>query len=170
MLQLSTEDLQHFGNGAFQFESRNSILIKSSSENKMYKFPLDRHQYYRMCHVAAKCCQLLSSVQRLASINTTAAVINLSETEVLQTSCFTYQCLPHNPLTCSEARQCLINLYSEVCAAIHTLHDNLHLAHLDIRLDNRCFDQQYKPVFIDLDRAESCSVLPSLLGSSESCM
>ena len=166
VLQLSTEDLQQFGNGAFQFESRNSILIKSSSENKMYKFPLDMHQYYRM----SKCCHMLSIVHRLASINTTAAVINLSETEVLQRRCFTYQCLPHNPLTCSEARQCLINLYSDVCAAIHTLHDNLHLAHLDIRLDNICFDQQYKPVFIDIDRAESRSVLPSLLGSSESCM
>ena len=33
-----------------------------------------------------------------------------------------------------------------------------------------CFDQQYKPVFIDIDRAESPGELPSLLGSSESCM
>jgi len=51
-----------------------------------------------------------------------------------------------------------------VYSALSELHTKLHLAHLDVRLENICFDAQSHPVLVDLDRAKdkddlACSLL-----------
>ena len=56
-------------------------------------------------------------------------------------------------MTREEANQCLKDFFCAVAEAIKGLHTS-GLAHMDIRLENICFDQDYKPVFIDLDRSE----------------
>ena len=48
----------------------------------------------------------------------------------------------------------LQQLFSDVRSVSGQLHDTEKLAHLEIRLDNRCFKQQCKPILFDLDRSE----------------
>ena len=54
-------------------------------------------------------------------------------------------------------------------SVIGQLHDKYKLAHMDIRLDNICFNQQFKPILIDLDRSEG---IGTIVGQSDyaSCM
>ena len=65
---------------------------------------------------------------------------------------------------------CTTSSYHSVCNSVSgQLHDTYKLAHMDIRLDNICFNQQFKPILIDLDRSEW---LGSIVGQSDyaSCM
>jgi len=45
-----------------------------------------------------------------------------------------------------------------VYSAIQTLHNELGYAHLDIRVENICFNKDYKLALIDLDRAEKATI------------
>ena len=74
---------------------------------------------------------------------------------------FKFKKLPYLPLTINQAQRCLKDFVSGVHTALTVLHQSFRLAHLDIRLENICFDQvAYQaadqavfPVLIDLDRA-----------------
>ena len=58
-----------------------------------------------------------------------------------------------------------------MCKAIDELHRVPQLAHLDIRLDNVCFDSNCEAVLIDLERAKRIGRhLPEYLQDCESCM
>ena len=73
-------------------------------------------------------------------------------------------------MTVEEAKKCLQHFFCEVRSVIGQLHDTYKLAHMDIRLDNICFNQQFKPLLSDLDRSE---VLGTDLGEESayaSCM
>lgn len=62
-----------------------------------------------------------------------------------------YNKVKHCPLIISEAAKCLKNFVSKVnYVVIEALHRE-GLAHLDIKLENFCFDDQYSVVLIDLD-------------------
>ena len=158
VLQLAEDDLQHyFGKGAIQLASENSIMIRSQTNT--YKIPLWENQKKTM---------------DLASVITSASfhhVVNLVEYKIHDLYCFMYDWLPYYPMVREEAQGCIGHLFTEIRSAIKQLHLQTKLAHLDIRLDNVCFNVRCKPVLIDLERTERIGrSLPSHLGDSKSCM
>lgn len=56
----------------------------------------------------------------------------------------------YSPLTREEAKRCLVELILGVANALKSIHSApLHIAHLDVWLDNICFDDE---ILIDPDR------------------
>ena len=72
---------------------------------------------------------------------------------------FKFKRLPHLPLNKDKAKLCLKCFISEVHIALTELHQSYFLAHLDVRLENICFNQTAQPVLIDLDRAVQVDTL-----------
>ena len=71
--------------------------------------------------------------------------------------------LPHDPVDCDEANQCMYNIVKEVAHAIQDLHV-LGWAHQDIiRLDNICYNADYQPILIDLDRVHDIAQYPPVV-------
>ena len=63
------------------------------------------------------------------------------------------------PLTCVEARMCLLEFVSTIRDAITSLRER-KIAHLDIRLENICFDvNSSKALLIDVDRSVKYTLL-----------
>lgn len=71
---------------------------------------------------------------------------------------FFYKHLPYDPLSLPEAKLCIKQFVNKVCCLIQTLHDDVKWVHLDIRLENFCFDSCMEPVFIDFDRSQSIAL------------
>ena len=58
------------------------------------------------------------------------------------------------PIKRETARSDIVPLVSSVVFALNEVHGH-GLAHLDIRLDNICFDTENRAIFIDLDRCQN---------------
>ena len=85
---------------------------------------------------------------------------------------FKYPRVEYAPLSREEARECLKCLVKEIRECIEELH-RIGVTHNDLRLENICFNDQYKAVLIDMDRCYSSSdIYPGFLESSSlnSCM
>ena len=172
VLQLAGDDLvTYFGEGAIQLESKNSIMIRSKT--KAYKIPLWVNERDKMV-IASQALTIASQALALASLLTSSSfhhVVNLVEYEIHGLLCFMYDWLPHYPMVREEAKRCIGHLFTEICSAIKQLHLQTKLGHMDIRLDNICFNVNYKPVLIDLERAERIrNKFPPYLSESASCM
>ena len=74
--------------------------------------------------------------------------------------------LYHSPVTREVARRYIVPFVSEVIECVNALH-KCDLAHLDIRIENVCFDDQMKAVLIDLDRSDDKNELVMNLNSYE---
>ena len=83
-----------------------------------------------------------------------AITVQLQPASSSETVFFKYDRVHYDPRTVEEAKKCLQHFFCEVRSVIGQLHDTYKLAHMDIRLDNICFNQQFKPLLIDLDRSE----------------
>lgn len=81
---------------------------------------------------------------------------------------FKYPRVQYNPMNSNEARKCLKDFSYSVHKSLTIMHTILDLAHMDVRLDNICFNQDHQPVFIDLDR--SCFSNTRLEPYGSSCM
>jgi hypothetical protein len=68
-----------------------------------------------------------------------------------------YQRVKYDPLSTTESKSCLRMLILEVSEALQRMHQS-GIAHNDIRLPNICFNDLYKPVFIDIDRATKLDI------------
>lgn len=73
---------------------------------------------------------------------------------------FRYKAVHHNPLSVEEARLCLGDLVSKIHAALTCLH-HMNFCHLDVRLENICFEEDYSVKFIDMDRARDIYMIYS---------
>ena len=69
------------------------------------------------------------------------------------------------PLEVEDAKWCLGDLVIEIDESIAQLHD-IGLSHNDVRLENICFNDSYKSVFIDLERCMVISKMHTMFGSS----
>ena len=78
---------------------------------------------------------------------------------------FYYTKIKHNPMTPNEAAGCLGHFMRELCGTLCILHDK-DFAHLDLRLENICFDDNDKLVLVDLDRCTSTSNFSDADGTS----
>ena len=96
--------------------------------------------------------------------------IHLTLEQVGVSEFYMYPRVYYDPMNCAEGRQCLKNFYCSVCDILQQLHDILKLVHLDIRLENICFNQSYQPVFIDMDRAMNVGAVKLPYTASRSCM
>ena len=122
-----------------QVESGESVVIINLQREKVYKQPLLHVARYRL-------------------------LVCLSNLE--NPSLFTRSLLPtarHNkyfefpllkpPIKRETAKSDLISFVSSVVFALNELHE-LGLAHLDVRLENVCFDSDNRAILIDLDRCQ----------------
>ena len=66
-------------------------------------------------------------------------------------SIYHYPKVKYSPLKREDAKRCLGYLVREIRLCIAQLH-TIVLSHNDVQLENICFDDRYKAVFIDVDR------------------
>ena len=155
LVPLSQVDLDLFRDGAngspVQLPSKESILVRHGMD--YFKSPAKLYDFSHLQYVAS-------------TIPPALPTIKLHIVEVGNAVFFKYRGIPYGPLTTKEARSCLYDLVPKLVQVLKSLHDG-GWAHQDIRLDNICFDQQYMPVFIDLDRFRK-STLMGLSGNG--CM
>ena len=97
--------------------------------------------------------------------------LNYSKYRNLGIYVFKYPKVTYSPLLRQEARQCLGQLVTEIKKCIDQLH-SAGLSHNDVHLGNVCFNDDYKPVLIDMERVKGLSRLHPLFssGSVKSCM
>lgn len=142
---LSNECMASFGNDYEQVEANEAIMFFAG--DTCYKTPIQKQDSAN-----------LKIFCRTLSEPLLAHFINLAKEPAVKG--FKYSKVPHRPLSASEARQCLGDLVGQVHVALDLLHSH-GLSHMDVRLENICFDENYKAKFIDLDRScetDECSV------------
>ena len=149
LVPLSQEDLRLFGDGAkgspVQLPSRASILVRHGMD------------YFKSPAMLGEVLQL--ALLQYNSILQALPIIKLQRLWVEDTIYYKYRGIPNDPLTRSEAQSCLYDLVQKLVQVIEFFHQN-GWAHQDIRLQNICFDEEYMPVFIDLDRCKRSSLRP----------
>ena len=148
LMKLSTEDLEKFnGINPKQIPSQGSILV--SCGDSIFKLPLWNLPVAVLNFVVSRL-----TVVALSRPSQNAITRQLQPALLSETYFFKYDRVHYDPMTAEEAKKCLQHFFSEVRSVIGQLHDTYKLAHMDIRLDNICFNQQFKPILIDLDRSE----------------
>ena len=149
LVPLSQEDLRLFGDGAkgstVQLPSRASILVRHGMD------------YFKSPAMLGEVHQL--DLLQYNSILQALPIIKLQRLWVEDTIYYKYRGIPNDPLTRSEAQSCLYDLVQKLVHVIEFFHQN-GWAHQDIRLQNICFDEEYMPVFIDLDRCKRSNYRP----------
>ncbi len=138
---LTERELQFFGNvmkdTVLQLKSRQSVLLKGAQV--CYKFPV---------RVSTSAALLIVSQALLGGF-----AIELTKHSD-QYKCFSYEYVSRNPLVEDEVELCLGDFVCKVAQQILALHQ-CEFAHLDLRIDNICFNDNFEPILIDLDRATS---------------
>ena len=164
LMKLSTDDLEKFnGINPKQIPSQGSLMV--SCGDSICKRPLWKlHE----CVLTRVVSQL--TVVALSRPSQKAITVQLQPAIISETLFFKYDRVYYDPMTVEEAKKCLQHFFGEVYAVIGQLHDNYKLAHMDIRLDNICFNQQLKPILIDLDCSEAIYKPVGINASSASCM
>ena len=148
LMKLSTDDLEKFnGINPKQIPSQGAIMV--SCGDSIFKRPLWN---LHACVLTRVVSQL--TVVALSRPSQNAITIQKQPAIISETYFFKYDRVHYDPMTEEEAKKCLQHFFSEVRSVIGQLHDTYKLAHMDIRLDNICFNQQFKPILIDLDRSE----------------
>ena len=134
VVSLSTDDLMYFGSGAEQMPSTTSTLVKCG------------HSYYK--HPFKANITLLWSL----SFTDNPLRITLFPEKKGDLFFFRYEAVHYDPLTAEDAYKCLREFVQCLHATIKAFH-NEGYAHLDIRLENVCFDEHFRPILVDLDRS-----------------
>lgn len=70
----------------------------------------------------------------------------------MELSIIRFEKLTHAPLRAEEAKCCLPTLSPKIFTALDQIHSDLHIAHLDVKLDNIYYNAKLELVLIDLDR------------------
>ena len=149
---------QRFGQKFGQIPSNNAIMVQSDTH--VLKLPMRRNELDALERCRRSVC----------SQNVSTFVIQLTLEGVGDANFYMYTRVYYDPMNCDEARKCLKQFYCSVRNSLRQLHNILELAHLDIRLDNICFNQSFQPVFIDLDRNMTVSEKKVMYTDSHSCM
>ena len=153
LIRLSREELECFGEEAAEVACQSGILV--GSKDYYYKMPIR----FSASFITYTCHRELKSA---ADPITFGCVRSKTGKRV---GFFKSPTLPHDH---DEAKQCLYNLVKEVAHTIQDLHA-LDWAHQDIRLDNICYNADYQPVLIDLDRVHNVMEYPPVI-YPDSCM
>ena len=144
LMKLSTDDLEKFnGINPKQIPSQGALMV--SCGDSIFKRPLWKLHVSALHLVAEKFFWRPSQK---------AITVQLQPALISEAVFFKYERVHYDPLTVEEAKKCLQHFFGEVRSVSGQLHDTYKLAHRDIRLDNICFNQQFKPILLDLDRSE----------------
>ena len=128
-----------FGADSYQLHSGESVVIMCPSRHLVYKFPLGRRAFASLTYFATNL-----DLQRTAKPRIATSLRGWFEYDAYSP-----------PLSSSNARQYIVPLVETVVEAIKELH-GVGSAHLDIRLENICFDGNSRAILIDIDR--SCRI------------
>ena len=155
LVPLSQGDLSAFGDGAtgspVQLPSSAAILVRHGMD--YFKAP-------------AHYVEVLQLLTMAVDSTPTPGTIRLHHMRVGRSGFFKYTGVPYGPLTRTEAQGCLYDLVPQLVQVVKSLHTS-GWAHQDIRLENICFDETFRPVFIDLDR---CKAAHGVCWHGEGCM
>ena len=161
LMKVSTADLEKFnGINPKQIPSQGAIMV--SCGDSIFKRPLWNLHVAVLNRVAAKFFWKRPS-QNAITVQIQPAIIS-------ETYFFKYERVHYDPMTVEEAKKCLHHFFCEVYSVIGQLHDTDKLAHRDIRFDNICFNQQFKPILIDLDHSEGIGTDRVYESDYASCM
>lgn len=145
-LKLSQNDLKKIGDGVTQVPTRSSILATNGS----HYFKIYPHNSMVICNLA-----LMEIVQFKSGLPLKQFLLP----STVKRPIVKFPALPYPPLGTMDAKNCLRELVSGVVEALEKIHvEPYEMAHLDVRLDNICFDEQGKPVLIDPDRMRTTDV------------
>lgn len=135
-IKLSGDEMNIYGRNCKQIEAKEAIMFYC--EGQYYKIPVTKKDNSNLSWY---------SFAILGCNDTFQHFIKLQKS-----GCFyTYKAVKYDPLTTSQARECLGDLVSQIHKALSKLH--AIMCHLDIRLENICFQEDYSLMFIDVDRS-----------------
>lgn len=156
---LSPLELELFGEGAYQLNSSEALIVDAGTH--IFKFPLWHSDFQ-----AVRCIAALTRDKEFKH------VIKPERCTIGVVSLFRYRRVFYNPLTDQEARSCLHDFYLKASQAIQQLHEELEVVHMDIHLENICFNEAFEAVLIDLERSDSVGTSSSFRyhGYYRSCM
>ena len=143
-----------WGDEAYQVKSGFSIVIFEPKEKHVYKHPLELGAASKMNHLIREL-----SKGKLAVLKYSAIPIS---SEGYQHEYFMFN-MYRRPINVVEAKNYIAELTHMVVRAIKELHETARLVHLDVRLDNICFDHHGEAVLIDLDRSLSVDADPDAI-------
>ena len=126
-----------FGEVAMEVESGESVVIVNRQLQKVYKRPLHSINRYMLS-------SLMGREDRSLFTRSLPPIAQHKEFPLLKP-----------PIKRETARSDLFTFVSSVVFSLNELHNGLGLAHLDIRLDNVCFDSDNRAILIDLDRCQN---------------
>lgn len=104
---------------------------------------------------------------RLSTIKQTGCFVNYEF--IPDINGYRYPAAKYDPLTIDEAKQCLGDLVQLTIEALECIH-NIWILHLDVRLENICFDSEYNIKLIDFDRCTSINTVGTKDLYPDSCM
>ena len=165
VMHLSAMELGFFGEGSSQEPAKNSIIVRNKTW--VYKKPFWYEDESRLQNMSSR---LEICKAKRSGCTSKHYAIELENTLLSGSQFFRYQNVPHNPMSDTEVKKCLREFYSRVHTALENVHKELKLAHMDIRLNNICFNDRFQPILIDFDRSlpTTMSMIPLTYGKS--CM
>ena len=137
-ITLSNNAMGAFGSDYKQIEAKEAMMFLA--DGMYYKVPISKQDAANLEYICLKL--------ELRKMN---CVIDLTEEKRIPQG-FKYQAVHYSPLLRSEAQKCLLDLVRGIYSALTELHD-AELCHLDVRLENICFTEEFHLKLIDLDRS-----------------
>ena len=145
IVPLTSQFLTHRLAGAQQIPSGHSVVVLDTPHNRVLKHPLQMEDTNRLYHL-----------QLIKATGLERSLLPENMVTIGHMHYFTYQLLLQ-PMSRNKAKSVFQGpkgFADGVFKAIQELHSTLKLAHLDIRLENVCFQpESHMPILIDLDRA-----------------
>lgn len=136
------------GPSAHQISSGESVVIVDLARSKVFKHNFVSREF--------ACALRLLNEQQTGKVHLERSLLPLEQVQIGGVHYLTYQLLL-KPLSRAEARALfggVDGFASGVVRALHELHDRSSLAHLDLRLENVCFEpDSHRAILIDLDRS-----------------
>ena len=143
-----------------QFESKEALLI--SYNGRMWKYPARAMDRQRLRSVPGDLPFLINVKRYCPSIRGDTGYFT-------GRGWFYYDKVQNEPLLPYEARKCMGDFVTQLCDALDILH-SLDYAHLDVRLENVCFQDDGTLILIDLDRCTLVDDFGPQHISEESCL
>ena len=138
-MKLAPEDLKIFGSTAVQVASKSSIIVYC--DKVFFKCIPNSNHSTTIAH-------WMISLPRISQVLYPSELRRFGRTRF-----FKFEEM-QPPLSRADAKRCLLEIIVQLDKILNDLHHIVQLAHLDVRLENICFDAD-KVVLIDLDRAET---------------
>ena len=135
-----------------QLPSGQSIVLVNERDRKLYKYPMLSTEWKALA-------ELLMGVYRMKIPSLERSALPLDQHSIGSMRCFEFK-LYDQSLSEDEAQCHKVWFVSEVVKAVNELHDRAKVAHLDIRLENICVDDESnRLILVDLDRSRPIFVI-----------